>query len=469
MEEARLVTKNKLVSEKTIDHRPHTSHDIIDDFVRLPTSLDSVRSVISDRRITSSLRAAIRLRDAFKPFYDKKTTFNLLSGFLALGIDLIDSVRFDASTYFSTWTSLDSRYGYQLIDTAINFFNKLPCTVYKASNSAYDSTPEDVSIRICHCPNGADVGWVVRNDSQFVRVFTRASDEQKIDEFFRTSLWNSYGHKSIALSYIESDSTLSNHESIGFSEDTAFRALNSQKADELATEYALYKNSGVTRSVLFYGRPGAGKSTIIRTLIDKLKLRSLTISSDDINRLGFTDSLHKVIDILKPDAVVFDDIDRLEPDKAKLLLEFTERVYKQVKFIFTSVNVVDRLDEAMIRPERIDEIVELESLDREVIKTVLGDFAEYCDDVKTWPIAFVKEFATRCKVVGPQTAKKTMQELAQRVANISKKKRYTDLQLIAPDEHVPSKGHVVYSASDIAKGHVVLSAALGITRSNPKE
>jgi len=158
-----------------------------------------------------------------------------------------------------------------------------------------------------------------------------------------------------------------------------------------------------------------GKSTISRTLCDILKLRSLRVRVEDLSDLG-SEPIVEMIKIFDPDVVIFDDLDRAVSQVA--LLETLETLHKRVRFVFATVNHIENLQQALIRPGRFDELVEIVKLDAAAVHAMLGEYDDAFEVVKNWPVAFVNEYVIRRRLLGPEKALAALDDLQKRVVRL---------------------------------------------------
>lgn len=139
-----------------------------------------------------------------------------------------------------------------------------------------------------------------------------------------------------------------------------------------------YKNGGISRTYLFYGPPGTGKSTFAFNLSKNFDQKILKIdpsACEDTN----INNIMEVVEMLKPNFVILDDIDRNNSflNNINQWLDFfaeTKQRLTDVTFILTA-NDITRLDRALLRPGRIDEILEFNEPDAEDRKELIINYA----------------------------------------------------------------------------------------------
>lgn len=196
-------------------------------------------------------------------------------------------------------------------------------------------------------------------------------------------------------------------------------SFSSGLADRLAATMVKYQAKNLHRTVLLYGPPGTGKTTAIREFVNNSGLSSLRIP---VGFLNTSSHMSATLRIIQPDIIIIDDFDRVH-DQGKMLDLLTD--FKKVsKCVLLSCNSL-KLTEALLRPGRIDEIIEHRVLNKEVIDRVLGPYVSRCDDsIRQWPIAYIEEFVKRADVLGIDDALTSFKELEERnrKANISWRK-----------------------------------------------
>lgn len=128
-----------------------------------------------------------------------------------------------------------------------------------------------------------------------------------------------------------------------------------------------YKNRCKPYNAMFYGKPGCGKTTMMRSWFYEEKVNVLQLSAECLYE---TRSLRYKLFALAPDVIVIEDLDRLEPEKINLLLNFFEHdVENKMPYdespedfktmIFSSCNHPERISDAIWRPGRMDQLIHI--------------------------------------------------------------------------------------------------------------
>lgn len=178
---------------------------------------------------------------------------------------------------------------------------------------------------------------------------------------------------------------------------------------------------GISRSILFYGLPGTGKTSLAASIIKELDLRTLKFRYSDSFDLA---SFRFIVRAFKIEAVVIDDFDT--SGSALELLELLEFLKKEpgVKLILSIANSINYLAPAIVRPDRIDQIIKIDSLEKEAIKGLLGSLNKtYGTKVAKWPVAFIQELSRRNQI-GGEAMTKVFTELDGRVKKQLKRGSY---------------------------------------------
>lgn len=147
---------------------------------------------------------------------------------------------------------------------------------------------------------------------------------------------------------------------------------------------AAYSELGVPwhRGYLFYGPPGTGKTSIARALAGELGLDIYYLPLKDI---GSDSTLVNLIGRVRPNSVLLlEDVDVVVPlrddekqDQVTLsgLLNTLDGVATPHGLItIMTTNIPDRLDEALVRPGRVDMKVEIGYMDADQLRRIVARF-----------------------------------------------------------------------------------------------
>lgn len=199
--------------------------------------------------------------------------------------------------------------------------------------------------------------------------------------------------------------------------DSLTSARSSERGDDLHAKLKQYNDAGYTRSALLVGVPGVGKSHLMRYVSKLAGGYSLRIRCAALENLS---GITRAIDLLRPSAVLIDDLDQLE-HPGKILSEI-EEIKHNAKIFMCSVNDLTKLDPAVLRVGRFDEKITLTKLDDGVVSTLIGDDVpkEIEDQLRELPIAWVDEFHVCRKVEGNKAALEKVKEMAGRHNEIIK-------------------------------------------------
>lgn len=181
---------------------------------------------------------------------------------------------------------------------------------------------------------------------------------------------------------------------------------------QLGEQLKLFRQKSVPRAVLFHGPPGVGKSTNIKMIIKMMGLRSLRLRVDDIVKID-ADEIVSAAELFSPDVLIIDDIDR----GADMISMFNglERFRKSTGIVLMTMNNLEMVPEALLRPGRIDMIIEMHEIDERIVEKYVDRTDPHFDEIKKWPIAFIREYRSMIDVLGEGIIEDTYSKLQQRV------------------------------------------------------
>jgi len=176
------------------------------------------------------------------------------------------------------------------------------------------------------------------------------------------------------------------------------------------------------------GVPGTGKSSFVESFAKQTNGRLLKIDAAALPKLGIQE-LSFILDVMRPGVLLIDDADRAPMDdvRSRVLFLFEYLRDKHPCTIAVTVNDPTKLDPALYRSERIDEVLDFESPDvderREIFAHVLGVETSHSEAVHVtadFGHADVVGFAKRLRTQSLEQATKQvsrLRELANQAQN----------------------------------------------------
>lgn len=398
--------------------------------------IDEIKNILNINQVKKTFRLGIEIVGSVQPFIEKPTWWNAGKSVISLGKVLVDEAELWSDNFFNEdeWSEPYSR---DFNSTVLQVLGKFPFTTMKTAE-------ENVVIRLIDL-DGVKVGWTLHTKLNSVdHIFVEADKLAEARETIRVMLWECFKGKPLVMRYNRRAPSTVGEPRVVFEIDDAFHPLPSEKATEYASYLKRCLGAGVSRSVMLYGPPGTGKSTMARTLVENLKLRSFRIRVEDISGLE-NSTLFEAINVFQPDAVILDDFDRALTQAQ--LLETLEFFQRHVKLVVATVNDKNNLDEALLRPGRFDELVFVDKMDDVVIKHILGEYSDGYEDVKLWPVAFIQEYVKRRRFMNASEASSTMAELARRVKRLEGYQEVETWEKIDESEDEPDDEVKVHTTS----------------------
>lgn len=185
----------------------------------------------------------------------------------------------------------------------------------------------------------------------------------------------------------------------------------SQKATDVSTDIQAFLDNDFGRSLLFYGPPGSGKSNFVKSLASSMNLRTLRLNN--LSNVS-TETTLEILRIFNPDGVILEDIDNITAKDISDMLDKVESMNKRKKVVLATCNEISRLDNALMRPGRFDEVIEICRLDKEVVLTLTNGDQEVASLMCDYPAAFITELMKRIKVRGREATLANYEDLKQR-------------------------------------------------------
>jgi hypothetical protein len=188
---------------------------------------------------------------------------------------------------------------------------------------------------------------------------------------------------------------------------------------ELEARLGKFVDEDIARSVLMVGPPGTGKSMAIRWLTRRLGVTSVRVDLAVLashhgryDTQALATSLETLLRLLRPEAMILDDLDRIEMGGE--LLAFLELAVRTCRLVLASANCPRKMLGASLRPGRFDDVVTVDTLDPEVLRQLLAGDADLFDRLAPLPAAYVAEFLKRRRVLGRDAALAELPELEAR-------------------------------------------------------
>lgn len=371
---------------------------------------DAIRDFFNLGKVRRVFRLGSEIFTAVQPFVEKPDAINGAKAAFLIGKVLVEDMEVWPDDFFdegweAPWPDDFSR-------IILKALKGKPLEVIRTSD-------ESMLIHMHHF-EGVKFGYILNNKTDYVDcIYVPIDKVEEAKAIIKSELWRQMKNDNIVLRNTKSqNAAYERFSSVSLEVDDAFLPMPSKRAGEYSSYLRKCMDAGVPRSVLLYGPPGTGKSTMARTIVDALGMKSFRIRVEDIAHLE-SSAVFEAISIFEPDAVILDDFDRSTMQEK--LLETLEFFQRHVKLVIATVNNKNQLDEAILRPGRFDELVQIKQMDDDVVKAVLGDQHSFAyDTVKDWPIAFIQEYVKRLRFMSPEEATASVKELAQRVKRLSK-------------------------------------------------
>jgi len=217
-----------------------------------------------------------------------------------------------------------------------------------------------------------DILFYLCND-EIYGPFLKDKDEfiKKFSKFVFDRLGNMIKIESKMMEHYESVK----FSSLNIGTDVYISTINEK---ELINKLQLFRERGFSRSLLFYGPPGVGKTTLVGRMAEKMGGKLVILHPDTIDNIEMP--LLSLLNLLNPDIILFDDIDRInEFNDVLAYLEELNRFKKANRLIIGTVNNLHRMPEPMKRPGRFDQIMKFEAPNSEQIREIILAYSDKFD------------------------------------------------------------------------------------------
>lgn len=127
--------------------------------------------------------------------------------------------------------------------------------------------------------------------------------------------------------------------------------------EKLGARHKLFQQHNQSRSYLFIGAPGTGKTTQALAFAQSFSDRVMCLDASIFE--GSLGNLDQLLEGLCPDFVIADDIDHVSGWRLPGILAGLDRLkrkFPKIVFIYTA-NKIENLPEPMVRPGRIDDVI----------------------------------------------------------------------------------------------------------------
>lgn len=222
---------------------------------------------------------------------------------------------------------------------------------------------------------------------------------------------------------------------------------------EIALRSQRFTSAGFKRTILLYGPPGNGKTTLAREIATHIS--NGTYLSYSINSI-LKSSCRIVADCCQDIPIIIEDIDRVPIKNLQQLLEALDTNYQDTsRVILLTCNTLVNLDQAMLRSGRVDEFYEVGYPNEDFLRKLTAVFTnleedssvitELISNFKDLSIAEVQELCNAWKVVGMDdfewevTRVRRQAELTRNLGYINPYKEEEEAYANTPDEPSPER------------------------------
>lgn len=140
-------------------------------------------------------------------------------------------------------------------------------------------------------------------------------------------------------------------------------------------EWKKFKEAKIRRNILLQGRPGCGKSTLCLHAARQLSQRTVVITAKVFEDCTVSE-WHTILEMLKPEMLILDDVDRVGSSVLGSKLETIEERNCNIPFIMFTSNDIEQIPAAFRRPGRIDQILAVDEPSTSARRNIIERFGQ---------------------------------------------------------------------------------------------
>jgi len=188
----------------------------------------------------------------------------------------------------------------------------------------------------------------------------------------------------------------------------------------------IFSEGNVPRAVILDGEPGTGKSVASLYIARKMNAKAAVFSAENYQHfVASPNSSEGMVsgsvmgEMLRPEVLIINDIDRLDTDDQLSLLDNLDTAKSYAKIIFVTTNNYRKLIEPIRRPGRLDDLIHVPGLTNEEVRQVAPDLPlAIVQRVHNWPVAYVADIQRRIDILGVEDALKELHLLETRLSEV---------------------------------------------------